>query len=41
MLKFAIGKRARKRILWLALDGKLYLTHAKNDKKPTKCIFLA
>ncbi|KAF1331549.1 hypothetical protein FI667_g4168, partial [Globisporangium splendens] len=39
VIKFAIGKRARKRVLWLGVDGKLYLTHAKHDKHANKSIF--
>jgi hypothetical protein len=41
VLKFSIGKRAKKYVLWLALDGNLYLGSTKNEKKTARCIFLA
>ncbi|TMW57142.1 hypothetical protein Poli38472_003067 [Pythium oligandrum] len=41
VLKFSIGKRAKKYVLWLSLDGKLYLGSNKRDKKSARCLFLA
>ncbi|KAJ0407746.1 hypothetical protein P43SY_009083 [Pythium insidiosum] len=41
VLRFSIGKRAKKYVLWLGLDGNLFLGGAKNDKTSAKALFLA
>ncbi|GLD96369.1 hypothetical protein PINS_up005052 [Pythium insidiosum] len=41
VLRFSIGKRAKKYVLWLGLDGYLFLGSAKNDKTSAKSLFLA
>ncbi|DAZ99407.1 TPA: hypothetical protein N0F65_005309 [Lagenidium giganteum] len=37
---YRVGKRAKKRVLWLALDGRLYLDGSKKDKKSSSAMFL-